>query len=157
MLFSQQAIGTRLEELLLEDKQNVDQVIATVSDENKQRDLIIEDEEEDFLDEGDFSRSDENHHERTTKHVRCRFSQHKRLRIAMSDSVAPYSLYSTSGSDSVLTRNLPNVAQVQTSDEGTAATLGKDVQQRGESTMEHGTFVDGPFTDLGSKSSVDRR
>lgn len=55
--FFKQAIGTRLEELLLEDKQNVDQMIAMVSDENKQRDLIIEDEEEDFLDEGDFTRS----------------------------------------------------------------------------------------------------
>ncbi|XP_043521274.1 protein unc-80 homolog isoform X3 [Frieseomelitta varia] len=50
-----EAIGTRLEELLLEDKQNVDQVIATVSDENKQRDLIIEDEEEDFLDEASIN------------------------------------------------------------------------------------------------------
>lgn len=29
-------------------------MIAIVSDENKQRDLIIEDEEEDFLDEGNF-------------------------------------------------------------------------------------------------------
>lgn len=48
----QQAIGARLEELLAEDKQNVNQVIAMVSDESKQRDLIIEDEEEDFLDEG---------------------------------------------------------------------------------------------------------
>lgn len=47
-----QAIGARLEELMLEDKQNVDQMIAMVSDESKQRDLIIEDEEEDFLDEG---------------------------------------------------------------------------------------------------------
>lgn len=45
-----------MEELLLEDKQNFDQVIAMVSDENKQRDLITEDEEEDFLDEGDYSK-----------------------------------------------------------------------------------------------------
>ena len=34
------------------DKQNVDQVIAMVSDESKQRELIVEDEEEDFMDEG---------------------------------------------------------------------------------------------------------
>lgn len=38
---------------MVEDKQNVDQVIAMVSDESKQRDLIVEDEEEDFLDEGE--------------------------------------------------------------------------------------------------------
>ncbi|XP_061939230.1 protein unc-80 homolog isoform X5 [Apis cerana] len=50
-----EAIGTRLEELLLEDKQNFDQVIAMVSDENKQRDLITEDEEEDFLDEASIN------------------------------------------------------------------------------------------------------
>lgn len=41
---------------MLEDKQNFDQVIAMVSDESKQRDLITEDEEEDFLDEGDCSK-----------------------------------------------------------------------------------------------------
>ncbi|KAK2588606.1 hypothetical protein KPH14_006375 [Odynerus spinipes] len=50
-----EAIGARLEELLIEDKQNVDQVIAMVSDESKQRDLIIEDEEEDFLDEASIN------------------------------------------------------------------------------------------------------
>ncbi|CAK9824157.1 Protein unc-80 homolog [Anthophora retusa] len=50
-----EAIGARLEELLHEDKQNVDQVIAMVSDESKQRDLIIEDEEEDFLDEASIN------------------------------------------------------------------------------------------------------
>ncbi|CAL7937444.1 unnamed protein product [Xylocopa violacea] len=50
-----EAIGTRLEELLLEDKQNAEQVIAMVSDESKQRDLIIEDEEEDFLDEASIN------------------------------------------------------------------------------------------------------
>lgn len=47
-----QAIGTRLEQFMAEDKQNVDQIVAMVSEESKQRDLIIEDEEEDFLDEG---------------------------------------------------------------------------------------------------------
>ncbi|XP_076183174.1 unc80, NALCN channel complex subunit isoform X2 [Ptiloglossa arizonensis] len=50
-----EAIGARLEELLAEDKQNVNQVIAMVSDESKQRDLIIEDEEEDFLDEASIN------------------------------------------------------------------------------------------------------
>lgn len=46
------AIGSRLEEFLSEDKQNVDQVSAIILDESKHRDLIVEDEEEDFLDEG---------------------------------------------------------------------------------------------------------
>ncbi|XP_015178627.1 PREDICTED: protein unc-80 homolog isoform X2 [Polistes dominula] len=50
-----EAIGARLEELLIEDKQNIDQVISMVSDESKQRDLIIEDEEEDFLDEASIN------------------------------------------------------------------------------------------------------
>lgn len=36
------------------DKHNVDQIIAMVSDENKQKELLVEDEEEDFLDEGEF-------------------------------------------------------------------------------------------------------
>lgn len=35
-----------------EDKQNIDQIIAMMSDETKQRELVAEDEEEDFLDEG---------------------------------------------------------------------------------------------------------
>ncbi|XP_076295581.1 unc80, NALCN channel complex subunit isoform X10 [Lasioglossum baleicum] len=50
-----EAIGARLEELLLEDKQNMDQITAMISDEGKQRDLIIEDEEEDFLDEASIN------------------------------------------------------------------------------------------------------
>ncbi|KAG7191052.1 hypothetical protein KM043_007098 [Ampulex compressa] len=50
-----EAIGTRLEELLIEEKQNADQMTAMVSDEVKQRDLIIEDEEEDFLDEASIN------------------------------------------------------------------------------------------------------
>ncbi|XP_034179249.1 unc80, NALCN channel complex subunit isoform X3 [Osmia lignaria lignaria] len=50
-----EALGARLEELLLEDKQNVDQVISMVSDESRQRELIIEDEEEDFLDEASIN------------------------------------------------------------------------------------------------------
>lgn len=41
-----------MEEFLAEDKQNMEQVTSIVSDENKQRDLIVEDEEEDFLDDG---------------------------------------------------------------------------------------------------------
>lgn len=41
-----------MEEFLAEDKQNMEQVTSIVSDESKQRDLIVEDEEEDFLDDG---------------------------------------------------------------------------------------------------------
>lgn len=43
-----------MEEFLAEDKQNMEQIINIVSDETKQRDLILEDEEEDFLDEGNI-------------------------------------------------------------------------------------------------------
>lgn len=38
--------------MLTEDKAHVPHVIASLQDENKQKDLLIEDEEEDFLDEG---------------------------------------------------------------------------------------------------------
>lgn len=41
-----------MEEFLTEDKQNMEQVTSIVSDESKQRELILEDEEEDFLDDG---------------------------------------------------------------------------------------------------------
>lgn len=41
-----------MEEFLAEDKHNMEQVTNIVSDESKQRELILEDEEEDFLDEG---------------------------------------------------------------------------------------------------------
>ncbi|KAK0091968.1 hypothetical protein PV326_002441 [Microctonus aethiopoides] len=37
------------------DKHNVDQIIAMVSDENKQKELLVEDEEEDFLDEASIN------------------------------------------------------------------------------------------------------
>ncbi|KAL0104477.1 hypothetical protein PUN28_017301 [Cardiocondyla obscurior] len=50
-----EAIGARLEEFLIEDKQNVEQVTSIVSDESKQRELILEDEEEDFLDDASIN------------------------------------------------------------------------------------------------------
>ncbi|XP_046742007.1 protein unc-80 homolog isoform X8 [Diprion similis] len=50
-----EAIGTRLEEMLAEDKLNVDAITAMVSDENKQKELVVEDEEEDFLDEASIN------------------------------------------------------------------------------------------------------
>lgn len=46
------AIGAKLEQLMSEDKQNMDSVVNLMSDENKQRDAVVEDEEEDFLDDG---------------------------------------------------------------------------------------------------------
>lgn len=49
-----QAIGARLEEFLVQDRHNFDRVKAMVEDENKHRDLLVEDEEEDFLDECKF-------------------------------------------------------------------------------------------------------
>lgn len=47
-----QAIGNRLEEMLVEDKKHVDNVISVITDPDGQRDLLQQDEEEDFLDEG---------------------------------------------------------------------------------------------------------
>ncbi|XP_046393341.1 protein unc-80 homolog [Ischnura elegans] len=46
-----EAIGARLEEMVMEDRQNVDLVSSMVSDETKQKELLLQDEEEDFLDE----------------------------------------------------------------------------------------------------------
>ncbi|RZF41260.1 hypothetical protein LSTR_LSTR010488, partial [Laodelphax striatellus] len=46
-----EALAGRLEEMLLEDKTHVASVIAMLSDESKQRELIMEDEEDFFLDE----------------------------------------------------------------------------------------------------------
>lgn len=43
-----------MEEFMAEDKQNMEQITSIVSDESKQRDLILEDEEEDFLDDGNI-------------------------------------------------------------------------------------------------------
>ncbi|XP_067205239.1 protein unc-80 homolog isoform X2 [Linepithema humile] len=50
-----EAIGARLEEFLAEDKQNMEQINSTMSDESKQRDLVLEDEEEDFLDDASIN------------------------------------------------------------------------------------------------------
>lgn len=47
-----QAIGNRLEEMLTEDKKYIDNVANIVTDPDGQRDLLQQDEEEDFLDEG---------------------------------------------------------------------------------------------------------
>lgn len=46
-----EAIGNRLEEMLIEDKKHIDTVINLVNDPDGQRDLLQQDEEEDFLDE----------------------------------------------------------------------------------------------------------
>ncbi|GBP89583.1 Protein unc-80 homolog [Eumeta japonica] len=46
-----EAIGNRLEEMLVEDRKHFDQVANLVSDPDGQRDLLQHDEEEDFLDE----------------------------------------------------------------------------------------------------------
>jgi hypothetical protein len=46
------AIGARLEEMMHEDKQHVANIVSMVTEECRQKELIIEDEEEDFLDEG---------------------------------------------------------------------------------------------------------
>ena len=47
-----QALGTRLEEMLEESGPTVEEVVASVSDEEARRNLRTSDEEEDFLDEG---------------------------------------------------------------------------------------------------------
>ena len=47
-----EAIGARLEEMMHEDKQNVANIVSMVTEECRQKELLIEDEEEDFLDEG---------------------------------------------------------------------------------------------------------
>lgn len=52
--YSTQALSVRLEEMMAEDKQNVPNVINLLSDENKQKQLLAEDEEENFLDECKF-------------------------------------------------------------------------------------------------------
>nr|CAH7758097.1 unnamed protein product [Callosobruchus chinensis] len=46
-----EAIGQRLEEMMKEDKNLQPQIATLVSDEQKQKELLIQDEEEDFLDE----------------------------------------------------------------------------------------------------------
>ncbi|XP_073988249.1 unc80, NALCN channel complex subunit isoform X3 [Rhodnius prolixus] len=46
-----EALGQRLEEMLADDKSQIPIVISILSDECKQKELLIEDEEEDFLDE----------------------------------------------------------------------------------------------------------
>ncbi|KAG6441335.1 hypothetical protein O3G_MSEX001738 [Manduca sexta] len=46
-----EAIGNRLEEMLIEDKKHIDTVVNLVTDPDGQRELLQQDEEEDFLDE----------------------------------------------------------------------------------------------------------
>lgn len=53
---SLQVIGQRLEEFINEDKNLQGQVTAMITDEQKQKELLIQDEEEDFLDEGFLKR-----------------------------------------------------------------------------------------------------
>lgn len=51
-MFFWQAIGNRLNELLAEESSDKCSVIHQIKDDSKKRELRLEDEEEDFLDEG---------------------------------------------------------------------------------------------------------
>lgn len=56
MFFETKVLGARLEEMLNEDKQLEGSIAAMMNDETKQKELLLQDEEEDFLDEGiDFN------------------------------------------------------------------------------------------------------
>ncbi|KAF5273419.1 hypothetical protein FQA39_LY07436 [Lamprigera yunnana] len=48
-------LGIRLEELINEDKNNQNHILNLVSDESKQKELLLQDEEEDFLDEASIN------------------------------------------------------------------------------------------------------
>ncbi|XP_025829365.1 protein unc-80 homolog [Agrilus planipennis] len=48
-------LGTRLEEMIKEDKQRENYIQSLVSDESKQKEMLIQDEEEDFLDEASIN------------------------------------------------------------------------------------------------------
>ncbi|XP_017782231.1 PREDICTED: LOW QUALITY PROTEIN: protein unc-80 homolog, partial [Nicrophorus vespilloides] len=48
-------LGARLEELINEDKANAPNISAMILDENKQKELLLQDEEEDFLDEASIN------------------------------------------------------------------------------------------------------
>ncbi|KAJ8665380.1 hypothetical protein QAD02_007042, partial [Eretmocerus hayati] len=50
-----ETIGSRLEEFMAQDRRNYNKLQSIVSDESKQRDILIEDEEEDFLDEASIN------------------------------------------------------------------------------------------------------
>lgn len=50
-----EVIGMRLEEMLIKEKQNHDKIDAALNDPDKQSELVQQDEEEDFLDEGKCS------------------------------------------------------------------------------------------------------
>lgn len=45
-------LGIRLEEMVATEKQNFDQINYSLNDLEKQKELLMQDEEEDFLDEG---------------------------------------------------------------------------------------------------------
>lgn len=47
-----EVIGGRLDEMITAEKNTFDQVNSTLSDGEKQKELLSQDEEEDFLDEG---------------------------------------------------------------------------------------------------------
>ncbi|GLV31802.1 uncoordinated 80 [Carabus blaptoides fortunei] len=50
-----EALGTRLEEMIVEDKQNESLITSMVTDEAMQKELLVQDDEEDFLDEASIN------------------------------------------------------------------------------------------------------
>lgn len=49
-----ESLGIRLEEMIKSEKASYDHIMTTMNDTDKQKQLVLQDEEEDFLDEREF-------------------------------------------------------------------------------------------------------
>lgn len=106
--------------MIVEDKENESLITSMVTDEAMQKELLLQDEEEDFLDEGS-----------SLSHMSAHlygfdiFSKHKRVRFELSFGATSYGLQSSTRNHRFLARNVPELTKVFAAlKQGATTTLG---------------------------------
>jgi hypothetical protein len=119
-----EVLGQRLEEIINEDKHLEPHIAAMVLDEQKQKELLMQDEEEDFLDEGWFKFV-------TNHFLKFIFSEYKHLWIELFDGSSPDRLYLAARNHIVPSGDLPDATKVFADDgKGASAPVGAFIQSR---------------------------
>lgn len=107
--------------MIVEDKENESLITSMVTDEAMQKELLLQDEEEDFLDEG----SSLSHQMSAHLYGFDIFSKHKRVRFELSFGATSYGLQSSTRNHRFLARNVPELTKVFAAlKQGATTTLG---------------------------------
>lgn len=96
-----------MDDMLSTDRKNYDQYTSNLSDPERQKQLLQQDEEEDFLDESRVTFIRRNSKSSKVVH----FSERKRQRKRLSTSSKASCLHLTLGNNKLSERDIPNIAK----------------------------------------------